>query len=315
MAKKVKTEAAAEPTQNVAADAAAKIAEGLNPKKSAKVTDDSVAPTKKTAARSNFKGTMTIPSPDGGILSVFPVKTYVAVDTDKVERHMYHSADCKNRLEQGAMTCTGCGETISKSAAVKGFDVNGAVVLVNDAEIKSCQPMGDKSMKILEYIDESEINPTFYEDAEFVVPDKGGEQPFAMLVAGLKQTGKVAKGVRVKGGREQYFTLRPYGQHGMTMHYLRADYEVRDCNQWTSVVVVPEMAEAMAALIEATAVKFTPAPQDAYLANVRKLVATKAAGETPVTPTQEAEPQVNNDDLLAKLQASVAKAKAAAAGK
>jgi DNA end-binding protein Ku len=299
-----------------AADAAATIMNGLNAKKDSKTTDDTVTPAKKSAARSNFKGTMTLPTPDGGILSVFPVKTYVAVDVDKLDGHMYHSAECKNRLKQ-TYTCTCCGVTVEKTAAASGYEANDTVVLVTADEKKSCQPMGDKTMKVLEYVDESEINPTFYEDAEFVVPDKGGETPFAMLVEGMKRTGKVAKGVRVKSGREQYFTLRPYGQQGMSMHYLRTDYEVRDCKLWEPTDVAPEMVEAMASLIESTAVKFTPAPQDAYHANVRKLIKAKAAGLEPEKPAQETEQHPSNDDLLKRLQQSVAnaKAKSAAAGK
>ena len=244
---------------------------------------------------------------------MFAVKTYVATDSDSFERHMYHSADCLNSLKQGKMTCSGCGAEVEKATAVKGTEANGKIVLISDDEVKAQQPMGDKSMRILEYVDEAEINPVFYEDAEFVVPDKGGEVPFAMLQASLKRTGKVAKGVRVKGGKEQYFTLRPYGQNGMTMHYLRADHEVRDCNQWTPVAVNGEMVEMFSDLIEAQTVKFTPAPQDKFLANVRKLVAAKANGSAVECPTVEEEQTATTDDLLEKMKAALANA--AKAGK
>lgn len=350
MAKKsTKTAAAVEPTkEQKVADISAQLNTLLNTTSKTEACADVDVPAKKVASRSNFKGELVIPNPAGGVLSVIPVKTFVATDEDKVERHMYHGTKivkddkgqpvmideivdgkatgnkiaktevCTGAMKQGAMTCECCGEAVEKSAVSKGVEVGDKIVFISDDEMKAQQPMRDGKMKIIEYIDESEINPVFYEDAEFVCPD--GTAPvltaFAMLVEGMKRTGKVAKGVRVKNGREQYFTLRPYGQHGMTMHYLRADYEVRECNKWTPIAVDPKLVDLMASMIEATAVPFTAAPQDSYLANVRRLIKQKAAGVTVDVPTQDVE-EVAATDLMAALSAALdaTKAKKAAASK
>lgn len=349
MAKKAtKTATAVEPTKDQkVADISAQLNTLLNTNTKTEASASSDVPAKKNASRSNFKGELVIPNPAGGVLSVIPVKTYVATDEDKVERHMYHGTKivkdangqpvmvdeivdgkatgnkvpktevCTGSLKQGAMACDCCGETVEKSKAEKGVEVGGKIVFISDAEVKAQQSMRDGKMKIIEYVDEAEINPVFYEDAEFVCPD--GTAPvltaFAMLVEGLKRTGKVAKGVRVKNGREQYFTLRPYGQHGMTMHYLRADYEVRSCDKWTPIAVDPKLVDLMATMIETTAVKFTAAPQDSFLANVRRLIKQKAAGVTVDVPKQDAE-EVAAVDLMAALTQALdaANAKKAAAG-
>jgi hypothetical protein len=191
-------------TENVA-DLSAKLGQMMNESAQQDSSDPAPAPEKKSASRSNFKGELLIPAPQGGVLSVIPIKTYVAVDEDKVERHMYHSADCRNSLNYGAMTCSGCGTVVDKNSAVKGVEVDGKIILVSDDDLKSQQPMRDGKMKILEYVNETDINPIYYEDAEFVVPDATKASPimavFATLVEALKRTGKVAKGVRVEGGR------------------------------------------------------------------------------------------------------------------
>ena len=207
------------------ADLTAKLAGMLNGSAKTEAADE-VAPAKKTVSRSNFKGELVWSTVGINI----PIKTFTAVDVDKVERHMYH--DCGDdkgglhSLKQGPMTCSGCGEVVDKKSAIYGVTVGEKIVEVTDEELKSVMPMRDGKMSIMEFIDESEINPIYYEDAEFVVPD--GTAPvltaFATLVASLQRTGKVAKGVRVKSGREQYFVLRPYGQHGLTLNYLRAEY-------------------------------------------------------------------------------------------
>jgi DNA end-binding protein Ku len=345
-----KSKAAAPSKAQAAADLSAQLSNMMN--NSAKGETPSApapAPEKKTASRSNFKGELIIPAPQGGVLSIIPIKTYVAVDEDKIERNMFHGRHvvtdgkgavvmvdeiignmatgnkipkteiCLGSLKQGAMACDACGTVVEKTAAQKGVRVGEKVVFISDEDLKAQQPMRDGKMKITEYVTEADINPIYYEDAEFVVPDTMKGSPvaaiFATLVEALKRTGKVAKGVRVKGGREQYFTLRPYGQHGMTMHYLRADYEVRNCNLW-SPLPAPAAHVELSRLIEATSIDFTPAPQDRYLANVRRLIKQKAEGVEPEQPAQEAEAACGGD-LIAELTAALSsvKSKQAKAGK
>lgn len=303
-----KPKKATETTVN-AADAAATLADMLSGKAKATAADVDVnAPMKKAAgARSTWKGTLSIPNPQGGILSVFAVKTYTATDEEKFERHMYHSAECLNPVKQGDHVCSGCGVKMNKSAAVKGSEINGKIVLISDEEVAKLQIQNEKSMKITEYIDETEIDPIYFNGSDFVAPDKGGETAFAMLVATMQRTGLVAKGVRVSRGKEQYFILRPFGQHGVEMLYLRAEYEVRDASSlWLPMQVNEEMVELFAKLTESMKKPFTAAKQDSYIANCKKLAEAKAAGTVVDCPTPESEQKASTDDLLAQLKATLA---------
>jgi DNA end-binding protein Ku len=294
------------------ADLSSKLSDMLGGEKaSAAAAPDASVPLKKTAGgKSTWKGTLSIPNPAGGILSVFAVKTYTATDEDTFKRHMYHSADCLNSLKYGEMACSGCGVKVSKSQAAMGVEADGKIILISDEEIAKMHPANEKSMKISEYIEENEINPIFYESTDFVAPDKGGEVAFAMLVETLKRTGKVAKGMRVSRGKEQTFVLRPYGQNGLTMHYLRADFEVRDASSlWKPVVVNGEMVDLFSKLTEQQTVPFTPAKQDVYVANCNALVEAKKAGTAPSCPTPETEQKQSMDDLLTQLKAATAAGK------
>lgn len=329
MPRKAKAAEATEAPKKTAHDIAGDLAAMLNGSaKQEANTGEVEAPVKKAASRSNFSGELVIPNPSGGVLSVIPIKTFVATDEDKVERNMFHGTHtvevkndkgevtgtetktCLGGLRQAAMTCSDCNTTVDKTAAQKGVRVGEKVVFISDDELKAQQPLRDGKMKILEYIDESEINPIFYEGTEFVAPD--GSAPvltaFAALRDGLKRTGKVAKGVRIKGGREQYFTLRPYGQYGMTMHYLYADYEVRSCDKWTPIAVPEALVQLFAQMIEVTSVPFTPAPQDTFLMNVRRLIKQKSAGVEVETPKPEAD-AAPADDLVSALEKALAAAK------
>jgi DNA end-binding protein Ku len=273
-----------------------------------------LTPVRKEARTATFTGTLTAFG-----LMTFPVKTFKATDADSVSFNQVHTcADGKvSQLKQGSNTCSCCGSTVEKSAMQKGFKVGDKFIVVTQAEIDAQKPAKEENMSLTEFIDATDIDPVFYESTEFIAPDKGGEKPFALLLAGMKQTGKVAKGVRVKGGREQTFVVRPYGQHGLAMSFLFADYEVRSFDKWAAVNVSGEEVELAATLIERYEAKFTPAKEDRFLSNVRRMLEAKSAGVAVPTPEVAAVPSTTVD-LMAALKASLAAApasKKAAAGK
>jgi DNA end-binding protein Ku len=303
-------------------EVAAKLADLLNATAKEARGDANVntdIPMRKVAGgKATWKGIIELPNGQGGVLAKFAVSTCTAVDDEKFERHMYHSATCKNSLKYGAMKCEGCGADVQKSAAVKGVKSDGEIILISDEELAALVPQNEKTMRITEYVDGTEIDPIYTESTEFLYPQEEKSQAaqltFAVLGQMLRRTGKVAKGVRVKRGKEQYFVVRPYGNNGLTINIIRAEYEVRDASGlWQTVEVPGEAVEMFAAVAEADTKAFTPAKRDQYLANANKLVASKKAGTTPECPTPEPE-QKGTDDLLAALKAAMA-AKGAAAGK
>jgi DNA end-binding protein Ku len=273
-----------------------------------------LTPVRKEAKTSTFVGTLTAFS-----LMTFPVKTYKATDADTVSFNQVvkHADGTIVQLKQGAMTDPTTNTPVEKANILKGFKVGDKFITVTQTEIDAQKPAKEENMTLTEFIDAMEIDPVFYESTEFIAPDKGGEKPFALLLAGMKQTGKVAKGTRVKGGREQVFVARPYGANGIAISFLFADYEVRSFNKWQSVAVSGEEVELAATLIERYEAKFTPATEDRFLKNVRRMLEAKSAGVAVPTPEVAAVPSTTVD-LMAALKASLAAApasKKATAGK
>ena len=280
--------------------------------------DKDVPRAKNAGGKATWKGVMTLPNGSGGQLAQFAVSTCTAVDDEKFERNMFHSAECKNRLEYGAMKCTGCGAEVDKKSAVKGVVRDGEVILISDEELAALVPQNEKTMRITEYVESTEIDPIYFESTEFLYPqdekNKAAATTFAVLEAMLRRTGRVAKGMRVKRGKQQEFVVRPYGGRGLTINLIRSGYEVRNASDlWDVVEVDNVMVEMFAAVAEADTKKFTPAKRDQYLANANKLVADKQAGVKTECPTPEPEAK-GTDDLLAALKATLA-AQAAKAGK
>lgn len=265
-------------------------------------------------------------------LCVIPVKGYKATEEDKIERNQLHgmipvledgkpvfeedgvtpkTTLCGSKLKQESMKCPKCNVGVDKNAIVKGVETTkDKFILLSDEEMVKMKPAyGDKTMKVTEFVDPSEVSLTYVESSEFVVPEEGSEEPYLALVGALKLQNKYGRGIRVKGGREQAIILRPEG-NVLMMHYLFADYEVRTCNKIPTGSANTELVQVMAGLIEAKTVPFTPAAVDPYLQGVRKLIKAKSLNVTLDGVKQDEAPKANID-LMASLKSSLAKAKAA----
>lgn len=281
-----------------------------------------LTPVKKTAKTATFTGSLTAFG-----LMTFPVKTFKATDTDSIEFNTVHACTLTTKvndkdvtkdngyvqLKQGSMHCPACNKDVENGNKLKGFNLGNEkapnFIVVTKDEIDAQKPAKEEAMNLSEFVDVNDIDPIFYESTEFIAPDKGGEKPFALLLAGMKVSGKVAKGVRVKGGREQVFIARPYGTHGMALSFLYADYEVRSFDKWQAAEVSDKEVELAVTLIERYEAKFTPATEDRYNRNVRRMIESKAAGVEVKKPELAAIPSTTID-LMAALQASLANAPA-----
>jgi DNA end-binding protein Ku len=269
-------------------------------------------PEKKNASKSVWKGYISA----FGVMLI-PAAAYKATDEDKIERHMYHSADCLNSLQQGKMNCSGCGAVgIDKSAAVKGVEVNGKIVLISDDEMESQKPASDKVLKITEFVPVDAVDPTYYASSEYLAAGEGGEKAFATFQQALASKNRVAIGTFVSKGHQYTVAIRAKGQYGLVMSYLYAEHEVRNCGKWKAVQVNQDevaLCEQLMTETEMAKDVFTPAAYDPFIAKTRKMIADKANGTEVCKPVAEEEVKTGTDDLLAALKATLNQQKSKAA--
>jgi DNA end-binding protein Ku len=306
-----------EPAKPTVAELSNKLTAMLNQPTIAPASDAKI-PEKKTTKSSVFTGTMFIL--DGK--AQLDIKCYNAAEADKVERNNLHK-DCLGKIKNGGKSCSKCNADItSDDQTTKGVEVSkGKFVTLTDEEVGKLKPIKDNEMYVTEYVIPESVDLTYIEDSEFVCIDSDSKNPrteiYNAFVKGMVRSNRYGKGVRVKGGREQYFVVRPFlrgDKVGMMLHHLFAEYEVRDCNKFAvEEPVSTELVETVAAYMEAETKDFAPAKYDSYLGNVRNLIQAKANDQTvaAVTPKAAPAPAV---DLMAALKDSL-KSKKAAAGK
>jgi DNA end-binding protein Ku len=206
------------------------------------------------------------------------------------------------------------GEEVSADQIVRGYEISkGKYVLVEDDEIQTLRPKGSHAIEIEEFVDLDDIDPLFYEQPYYLVPDARGVKPYELLVEAMTEMNKVAIGRIVMRSKERLVAIRPLD--GMlcvsTMRY--SDEIVSRAGLIPDEAADIEIAERerlMAKqLIESLSSESFDASKyhDEYREQLLDLIERKAAGEEIVgEPEVEAPAKVL--DLVAALEASLAKA-------
>jgi DNA end-binding protein Ku len=250
-----------------------------------------------------------------GLVSI-PIKMYKTADNHDVGFHQHHDADM-GRIKY-VKVCADCGEVVDPTSIVKGADHGGEVVVVTEDELNSLKEEQSKIIEVLQFVDESEIDPVSFEASYYLAPDKT-VNGYHLLTRVMSDTGRVAI-VRMTMRTKTYLALLRVS-HGnvLTMHTMTWPDEDREPTfaELTKEHVLKPQELAMATmLVDSMTGDFDPAGYtDTYRDRLNELIAAKAGqGEFHAKEVDlDAEQEVT--DLLAALEASVQAKKAAAAPK
>jgi DNA end-binding protein Ku len=197
---------------------------------------------------------------------------------------------------------------------VRGFEVDpGRFVEVTSEELEELAPEPSRVIEIEDFVRLDQIDPVHFEKSYHVVPARGGERTYRLLVRAMERAEFVAIARFVLRTREHVAAVRPAGGLLMLETLFRAD-EVRDPST-LGVAGVDEPAsrevDVAVRLIEALVVDWDPAryPDD-YRERVLEMIRGKAgpAPERPLEPGAPGEePAVF--DLMEALKRSVEEAR------
>jgi DNA end-binding protein Ku len=202
---------------------------------------------------------------------------------------------------------------------VKGYEVSpGQYVVVGDDDLKALAPKASRTIEIEDFVDLDQIDPIFFENPYYLQPDPDAAKSYRLLVEAMTQLRKVAIGRVVMRSKESLVAIRALD--GIlcleTMRY--AD----EINSIDGVLPEEEAAapserelEIAKQLVETLSTEFDPTKyEDSYREEVLALIDAKAAGkEVVAAPLVEEKGKVV--DLMAALEASLARAGHSAKGK
>ncbi|MDH3189711.1 MAG: Ku protein [Acidimicrobiia bacterium] len=247
-------------------------------------------------------------------LVTIPVGLYTATDNKtpkfKQLRKSDHSAIKYKRVAEAD------GKEVEWDDIVKGYEFEkDRYVVFTDEELSSANPEGNKLVDVVQFVDESEIDPMFYKSTYYLAPEKTGIKAYKILEEALKEKGRVGIAKVSIREKQQLATIR--AKDGVivmeTMYWpdeiREAEFEELDA---TNIEIRDEEVKMAASLIDNLTKPFN---SEDYVDRTRELVAEmaakKVAGEEIVVADSSPEP-TKVVDLLDALKASVEATKKAA---
>jgi DNA end-binding protein Ku len=244
-----------------------------------------------------------------GLVNV-PVRLFSATENHDVQFRQVHEKD-GGRIKYQRV-CSIDGEEVPYSDIAKGYEAaDGQMVVLTDEDLKSLPTRSTKEISI------EQIDPLLFDKSYYLEPDKTGLKPYVLLRDALEKADRMALVTVSVRTRMTLAVLRVRDGVIVLQTLLWAD-EVR-APEFESLseethATAKELAMA-SSLVDSLSGDYEPDEfEDDYSEAVTQLVATKIEGgditETPEAKGEETEVV----DLLAALQRSVDKAKAAKTG-
>ena len=204
---------------------------------------------------------------------------------------------------------------------VKGYEVEkGRYVLLTDEEIDDVKLEAKRTIDLVQFVDEDEIDPIYFDRPFFVAPEEGdetGAEAYVVLRDALKDTHKIGLGQLVVRGKSNIVAVKPYGK-GLSIETLRYADEVQKADSFFTEVPEAkpdqELVGLAEELIKRKVKKFDPkAFKDSYEVALRELIDAKIEHRAPEAIE---EPQLGAKviDLMEALKRSVRSKGEAAAG-
>lgn len=243
-----------------------------------------------------------------------PVKVYKSVDSHDVSFRQHHLG-CGGSIKMERY-CEACDEKpVPFADVIKGIDADGTLVLVTGDELKSLEGEAVPGIEIDRFVDGGEIDPLTYEAAYYLAPDKTSLEGYALLREVLAESGRVGVvKMSLRAGRHSLGVLRASGDL-LIVHTIAWPDEVREPAfpiLDKKVELKPAVLDMARALVDSMTDSFKAEDfTDSYTDRVKEFIAARAEGGEFI-PSQ-AEETEDVSDLLAALEASIAKKAAKAA--
>lgn len=242
-----------------------------------------------------------------GLVSI-PVKLFSATEaSEQIRFNMLHK-DCGSRIQQ-QLFCPKDERTIDRSETVKGYEFSkGQYVLFNEEELKAIEEKSTQTIEISEFLPKEAIDPIYFQKANYMAPDKGGERAYALLTKALEETGRWALAKYAARGKQYLVVLRPLGK-GMIMQQLFYPNEIRSMDELDlgePIVKENELKMAVQLAEMGASEEFHPEQyRDEVADRAKAMIQRKIEGEE-ITNLFEEKPHAQVIDLMEALKASLA---------
>ncbi|MES2389233.1 MAG: Ku protein [Bacteroidota bacterium] len=239
-----------------------------------------------------------------GLVNV-PVKMYTATGESRIDLDMLDKRDEEKIRFLRVNEKT--GKEVEWADIVKAYKLDDKYIVLSDDDFKAASAKKSETLEILEFVDETEIDPIYYEQPYYLEPDKGGARSYGLLREALRKSGKVGVVQYVMREREHIAILKAL-DNVLLLNRIRYNDEIRSANDLElpgRTMPKGQELEMAIKLIENYSGKFKPEQfKDTYTEELLKHIKAKAKGKKPVA-TEKHISTAKSTDLMAQLKASL----------
>jgi len=261
--------------------------------------------------RSMWKGSISF-----GLVTI-PVKLYTATEQKDITFRQVHRED-GGRI-RFRRVCSLDGEEVPYEDIAKGFELPiGEIVVLTDDDMADLPLPTLRSIEVLYFAPETDIDPILLSRSYFVEPENSGARAYVLLRDAMERSGKVAVVQVALRQRESLAALRS-----------RDGVLVLETLLWPDEVRVPDFGfleqdinirtqelKMAASLIDSMSQDFDPeAHHDGYREALTELVEAKVEGRDVIQPQDGKAADDEPASLADALKASIAAAKDGRSGR
>ena len=263
-------------------------------------------------ARSVWSGSISF-----GLVNV-PVKAYTAVREHQVH---FHQLDKKTgsriRYEKVAEKS---GKEVASDDIEMAYEIRkGRYVTFEKSELEELRPASTKTIDVQDFVALADIDPIYYDRTYWLAPDGDpANKAYALLLAAMEDRERVGIGSVVMRNKQYLAAIRPLdGALAMsTMRFADEVVDRKDFGELPQRRTKPEAKELRLATQIVDSLESDWKPEryhDTYTEQLRDIIERKDKGKDVVVEDEAADDSGEVLDLMAALEASVSKAKAARA--
>jgi DNA end-binding protein Ku len=258
-----------------------------------------------------WKGAITF-----GLVNI-PVELRPAVRADRLSFRMLHAEDMAPvKYER---VCSADAEPVPWSEIVKGYEyAKGKFVVVTAADFEEAKLEKSKTIDIIDFAKDEEIDPRFFDTPYYLVPTKGGEKAYVLLREAMRRCHTVGIGKIIIRETQHLTGIKVVGDALVleTMRFVDELVEAEELTFPSSELLRPQELAMAEQLVSNLAEPFDPKKYtDEYRTNLMRIIKAKMKGKKAKleeADTEPADPKVI--DLMSRLRESLEQGRAKTGG-
>lgn len=243
-----------------------------------------------------------------GLVNI-PIKMFSAVEASTLDLDMLDKKDHANirfkRVNENS------GKEVAWENIVRGYLLDDKYVVLDKTDFEKASPEKTKHIEIGQFVEETEIDSSFFEAPYFLEPEKTGARAYGLLREALQKTGKAGVGLFVMHNREHVCIIKAR-ENALVLNRIRFAQELRSPKDLNLPATKSKPAELKMAvdLVNQLSEPFDIKKyKDEYSEKLMKIIRAKSKGKAvPFKPMKVVHSKTQ--DLMDQLKASLSKRKA-----